>query len=105
MTDTATVHRGRPRSAEADAAIRQATVDLLVAEGYANLTMSGVAARAGVSTATLYRRWSSQLELGVDRPPARGAGNPPPHTRSPQGERRAGGADHGRQGRHNPSGP
>src|SRR5438067_13101637 len=66
MTDAATATRGRPRSAEADAAIRQATVDLLVSEGYANLAMSGVAAQAGVSTATLYRRWHSKLELVVD---------------------------------------
>src|SRR2546423_12019168 len=57
---------GRPRSAEADAAITQATIDLLATAGYANLTMSGVAARAGVSTATLYRRWRSKLELVVD---------------------------------------
>ena len=66
MTDTVTAARGRPRSAEADAAIRQATVDRLVADGYAGLTMSGVAAAAGVSTATLYRRWSSKLDLVVD---------------------------------------
>ena len=89
MTDTATVHRGRPRSAEADAAIRQATVDLLVAEGYANLTMSGVAARAGVSTATLYRRWSSKLELVVDVLTARAEENPVPDTGSLEGDCRA----------------
>ena len=89
MTDTTTVHRGRPRSAEADAAIRQATVDLLVAEGYANLTMSGVAARAGVSTATLYRRWSSKLELVVDVLTARAEENPVPDTGSLEGDCRA----------------
>src|SRR4051812_45381485 len=63
-TDTPKI--GRPRSPEADAAIQQATVDLLATEGYANLTMSGVASRAGVSTATLYRRWSSKLALVLD---------------------------------------
>ncbi len=57
---------GRPRSAEADLAIREATLDLLASHGYADLTMSGVAAAAGVSTATLYRRWSSKLELVID---------------------------------------
>src|SRR5207302_72649 len=56
---------GRPRSPEADRAIRDATVELLTRDGYANLTMSGVAAAAGVSTATLYRRWRSKLELLV----------------------------------------
>lgn len=57
--------RGRPRSATADAAIRQATLDLLRKEGYADLTMTGVAALAGVSTATLYRRWRSKAELVI----------------------------------------
>ena len=89
MTDTTTVHRGRPRSAEADAAIRQATVDLLVAEGYANLTMSGVATRAGVSTATLYRRWGSKLELVVDVLTARAEENPVPDTGSLEADCRA----------------
>jgi AcrR family transcriptional regulator len=56
---------GRPRSEAADAAIQEATIELLARDGYANLTMSGVAAEAGVSTATLYRRWSSKLELVI----------------------------------------
>jgi AcrR family transcriptional regulator len=56
---------GRPRSEAADAAIQEATIELLARAGYANLTMSGVAAEAGVSTATLYRRWSSKLELVI----------------------------------------
>jgi AcrR family transcriptional regulator len=55
--------RGRPRSAEADRAIAEAAVALLGEFGYANVTMAGVAARAGVSTATLYRRFSSKEEL------------------------------------------
>ena len=57
---------GRPRSPAADAAIRTATLDLLRSAGYANITMAGVAAKAGVSTATLYRRWHSKLDLVVD---------------------------------------
>jgi AcrR family transcriptional regulator len=57
---------GRPRSAEADLAIREATIDLLSRHGYADLTMSGVANAAGVSSATLYRRWRSKLELVID---------------------------------------
>jgi AcrR family transcriptional regulator len=56
---------GRPRSEAADEAIQDATLDLLARDGYANLTMSGVAVEAGVSTATLYRRWSSKLDLVV----------------------------------------
>src|ERR1700694_4094726 len=57
--------RGRPRSAEADQAITASTLALLEEEGFASLTMAGVAARAGVSTATLYRRWPSKLDLVV----------------------------------------
>lgn len=55
--------RGRPRSAEADRAIAGAAVALIGEVGYADLTMAGIAARAGVSTATLYRRFSSKEEL------------------------------------------
>jgi len=73
---------GRPRSAEADLAIREATLDLLASQGYADLTMSGVAAAAGVSTATLYRRWSSKLELVIDVLRARADERPVPETGS-----------------------
>lgn len=57
--------RGRPRSPEADRAIIDATLALLREQGYPNLTMAGVASRAGVSTATLYRRWPSKEDLVV----------------------------------------
>jgi AcrR family transcriptional regulator len=57
---------GRPRSAEADRAILRATVDLLADEGYGGVTMEGVASRAGVGKATVYRRWPSKSALVVD---------------------------------------
>jgi len=57
--------RGRPKSAKANQAIVTATLCLLEEVGYAKLTMAGVADRAGVSTATLYRRISSKEELVV----------------------------------------
>lgn len=59
------VCRGRPRSIEADEAILEATLVILADEGYGALTMAGVAHRAGVSTATLYRRWASKEDLVV----------------------------------------
>jgi AcrR family transcriptional regulator len=58
--------RGRPRSAEADRAITEAAVSLLMDESYAGVTMAGVAARAGVSTATLYRRFQNKDDLILD---------------------------------------
>ena len=57
--------RGRPRSPSADRAILQATIEILMEDGYDGLTMAGVAQRAGVSTATLYRRYESKVDLVV----------------------------------------
>ncbi|OKK06595.1 TetR family transcriptional regulator [Streptomyces sp. CB03234] len=57
---------GRPRSAEADAAILEATRAALVELGWSKLTMGDVAGRAGVAKTTLYRRWASKNELVVD---------------------------------------
>jgi len=56
---------GRPRSAEADRAILAATVELLAEEGFAGLSMEGVAGRAGVGKTTIYRRWPCKSDLVV----------------------------------------
>lgn len=50
---------GRPRSHEADQAILSATLQSLSDVGFAKTTMSGIARRAGVSSATLYRRYQN----------------------------------------------
>src|SRR5437879_87690 len=55
--------RGRPRSSEVDRSIVEATMELLLGVGYEGVTMAGVAHRAGVSTATLYRRYQSKEDL------------------------------------------
>ncbi|HWM11999.1 MAG TPA: TetR/AcrR family transcriptional regulator [Solirubrobacteraceae bacterium] len=57
---------GRPRSAAADSAILQATLELLLDTGYRGLTMEQVRTRAGVGKATLYRRYGSKQELVAD---------------------------------------
>jgi AcrR family transcriptional regulator len=57
---------GRPRSEACDAAIEAAVLDLLVEDGYAGVTMEGVAARAGVGKATVYRRWHAKDDLVLD---------------------------------------
>lgn len=54
---------GRPRDPRIDAAILQATADLLAEIGYSNLTIAAVAERAGTTKTALYRRWSSKAEL------------------------------------------
>lgn len=54
---------GRPRDSRASRAILEATLQLLEERGYSGLALTEVAQRAGVSTATLYRRWSSKVSL------------------------------------------
>lgn len=58
--------RGRPRDAGLDAAILAAAMALLGEVGYARLSMEKVAARAGVSKASLYLRWPNKQALVVD---------------------------------------
>jgi AcrR family transcriptional regulator len=57
---------GRPRSEEAHQAILDATLSLLAEVGFSALTVEGVATRAGVGKATIYRRWPSKLPLVVE---------------------------------------
>ena len=57
--------RGRPRSAEADEAILEAAVELFAEVGLESLTVEGVAARAGVGKATIYRRYPCKVDLVV----------------------------------------
>jgi AcrR family transcriptional regulator len=57
---------GRPRSAQSHQAILDATLGLLAQDGFNGLSFEGVAERAGVSRATIYRRWASKEELVID---------------------------------------
>jgi AcrR family transcriptional regulator len=54
---------GRPRDPRVDEALRRVAQELLVAEGYSGLTVQGVARAAGVSPATVYRRFPGKREL------------------------------------------
>jgi AcrR family transcriptional regulator len=54
---------GRPRSERAHEAILEATLDLLVEEGFSRMSIEAVATRAGVGKATIYRRWPSKADL------------------------------------------
>jgi len=53
----------RPRSAESHAAILRAALELVVEDGLQGTTIEGIAARAGVGKATIYRRWRTKEEL------------------------------------------
>jgi AcrR family transcriptional regulator len=63
---TVNARRGRPRDERADRAILTAAIALVRDVGYDALTMEGIAERAGVGKATLYRRWPSKEPLVVD---------------------------------------
>lgn len=65
---TAAVARrlGRPRDAELDERILDATLELLTERGFEHTTMDDVAHRAAVAKATVYRRYPSKEELAVD---------------------------------------
>jgi AcrR family transcriptional regulator len=57
---------GRKRDATRDVAILEATLTVLAEAGYERMTTDAVAACAGVSKATMYRRWPSKAQLVVD---------------------------------------
>jgi AcrR family transcriptional regulator len=65
-TPTEAPRRGRPRDVRCDEAILQATLDLLSEGGAGSLSIDGVAARAGVGKATIYRRWNSKEALVLE---------------------------------------
>ncbi len=63
---TAATPRGRPRSEKAQNAILEAAAELLLEQGLAAVSMDVVAARAGVSKATIYRWWPTKETLALD---------------------------------------
>jgi AcrR family transcriptional regulator len=58
--------RGRRRSERSHEAIIGATQELLVERGYPDLTIEGIAARAGVGKQTIYRWWPSKAALVLE---------------------------------------
>ncbi|WP_067568198.1 TetR/AcrR family transcriptional regulator [Nocardia acidivorans] len=57
---------GRPRDPGVDEAILVATRRRLVTDGYSRMALGDIAADAGVTRPTLYRRWPGKLELVID---------------------------------------
>jgi AcrR family transcriptional regulator len=58
--------RGRPRSRSTEKAILKAASEIVAFSGLADLTIEGVAERAGVGKASIYRRWPSKGALAFD---------------------------------------
>ena len=57
---------GRPRDAARREAALQAAREILAEEGYAAVTIAGVAERAGVARTTVYRSWPTKGALMLD---------------------------------------
>lgn len=58
--------RGRPRSPETREKILKAAYEMLNEVGFMDLTIEGVATRAGVGKPTIYRRWKTKAALAMD---------------------------------------
>lgn len=56
---------GRPLDPSRDAAILDAALALVAEVGYLGLTVDALAARAGTSKATIYRRWTNKHQVVV----------------------------------------
>lgn len=57
---------GRPRCPLTHQNILEATRELIDEIGYGNLTIEGIAARAGVGKTTIYRRWPNKSSIVLD---------------------------------------
>lgn len=78
---------GRPRDPGVDDAILRATMELAEENGYRAVSMEAVAARAGVSKQTVYRRYRSKGEVILDALAAYAAGQlPAPDTGTLRGD-------------------
>lgn len=57
--------RGRPREAGIDQRILQAALDQLAEVGYERMSLDQIAAKAGVTKPTLYRRWKGKADIAT----------------------------------------
>ncbi len=56
---------GRPRQPQTDERILDAALRLMAQHGFVRMSMDMVAAEAGVTKPTIYRRWPSKIELAM----------------------------------------
>jgi AcrR family transcriptional regulator len=57
--------RGRPRSEDLDLLILESVLDTIAERGIYQVTMEGIAQRAGVSKASLYRRFPTKTDMAI----------------------------------------
>ncbi|GGJ43235.1 TetR/AcrR family transcriptional regulator [Deinococcus roseus] len=57
---------GRPRNHAHSDAAKEAALHLLKEQGYAAISMEGIAQHTGIAKQTLYRRWKSKRDLILD---------------------------------------
>ncbi|MDN6399828.1 MAG: TetR/AcrR family transcriptional regulator, partial [Brachybacterium sp.] len=65
MSPTTPPSPGRPRSAEADRAVLDAALELFIDKGVAAVKVDTAAKRAGVTRATVYRRYPRREDLVI----------------------------------------
>ncbi|NOX21706.1 MAG: TetR/AcrR family transcriptional regulator [Actinobacteria bacterium] len=65
MATSSHTSAGRPRSTEADDAIYDATIEILIEKGFGGISFEAVAATAGVAKTTIYRRHKTKEDLVV----------------------------------------
>jgi AcrR family transcriptional regulator len=64
-TQTANRSPGRPREPQTDERILDAAYRLMAQHGYARMSMDAIAAEAGVTKPTIYRRYGTKIELAM----------------------------------------
>jgi AcrR family transcriptional regulator len=57
---------GRPRSEKTKKAILDASYELLITNGFPSITVEGIAEKAGVSKATIYKWWPNKAAVVLD---------------------------------------
>ncbi|MFK4109490.1 TetR-like C-terminal domain-containing protein [Streptomyces sp. NPDC002176] len=90
MADKPVLRRPGGRTARTRESVLRAAADVLLTEGYEQLSFARVAAAAEVAETTVYRRWPSRARLAADAlTELAGAENPVPDTGTLESDLRA----------------